>query len=74
MRIGIVKERRDHERRVAATPETVKRYKAMGLEPLVERGAGIAAAIVDEAYEGAGARLVDGPEEALACDILLKVQ
>jgi NAD(P) transhydrogenase subunit alpha len=74
MRIGIVKERRDHERRVAATPETVKRYKAMGLEPLVERGAGIAAAIVDEAYEEAGARLVDGPEEALACDVVLKVQ
>jgi NAD(P) transhydrogenase subunit alpha len=74
MRIGIVKERRDHERRVAATPETVKRYKAMGLEPLVERGAGIAAAIGDEAYEGAGARLVEGPEEALACGILLKVQ
>ncbi len=74
MRIGIVKERREHERRVAATPETVKRYKAMGLEPVVERGAGLGAAIPDELYEQAGARLVDGPGEALAAEILLKVQ
>ncbi|MCS6878704.1 MAG: Re/Si-specific NAD(P)(+) transhydrogenase subunit alpha [Geminicoccaceae bacterium] len=74
MRIGIVKERREHERRVAASPETVKRFKAMGLEPVIERGAGTAAAIFDEAYEQAGARLVDGPDEPLAADILLKVQ
>lgn len=74
MRIGIVKERRDFERRVAASPETVKRFKGMGLEPVVERGAGIEAAFLDEAYEQAGARLVDGPEEALTADILLKVQ
>ncbi len=74
MRIGIVKERREHERRVAATPETIKRFKAMGLEPVVERGAGLGSAILDEAFEQAGARLVDGPEEPLAADILLKVQ
>ena len=40
MKIGIPKERRDDERRAAASPETVKRYKGMGLEPVVEAGAG----------------------------------
>lgn len=74
MRIGIVKERREFERRVAATPETVKQYRAMGLEPLVERGAGVSAAILDDAFAQAGARLVDDPAEVLAAEIVLKVQ
>jgi NAD(P) transhydrogenase subunit alpha len=74
MKIGIPKERREHEQRVAASPDTIKRYKAMGLEPVVERGAGIGAAMLDDALMAAGAVLVDGPDEALAADILLKVQ
>lgn len=74
MRIGIVKERREFERRIAATPETVKQYRAMGLEPVVERGAGVSAAILDDAFAQAGARLVDDPAEALAAEIVLKVQ
>ena len=54
MKIGIPKERRGDERRVAASPDTVKRYKALGLEPVVEAGAGTGAAVSDEAFAAAG--------------------
>ena len=74
MRIGIPKERREHEQRVAASPDTVKRYKGLGLDPVVERGAGQGAAIPDQAFADAGATLVDGPDEVWASDIVLKVR
>lgn len=73
MKIGIPKERRAHEARVAAVPETVKKLVAQGQEVLVERGAGESAAYLDQAYEDAGARLVD-TSEALGADLVLKVQ
>ena len=55
MKIGIPKERRDDERRAAASPDTVKRYKGLGLEPVVEAGAGDGAAVADQAFADAGA-------------------
>jgi NAD(P) transhydrogenase subunit alpha len=73
MKIRIPKERRLPERRVAASPDTVKRYKALGLEPVVEAGAGIGAAVLDEAFAAAGATLGD-EAAAFAADLLLKVQ
>ena len=73
MKIGIPKERRPDERRVAASPDTAKRLAGMGHEILVERGAGAGAAFTDEAYAGAGASIVDGAT-ALAAEIVLKVQ
>ena len=45
MKIAILKERRPHETRVAATPETVKKLKALGAEITIEAGAGTAAAV-----------------------------
>ena len=54
MRIGIPRETRDSETRVAATPETVKKYVAAGHEVLVEQSAGLAANFTDQAYEQAG--------------------
>lgn len=73
MKIGIPKERREDERRVAASADTVKRYKGLGLEPVVEAGAGQGAAIADQAFADAGAVLAD--EAAVwECDIVLKVQ
>ena len=45
MKIAIPKERRPHERRVAATPDTVKRFVQMEVEVCVETGAGENAAI-----------------------------
>ncbi|HEX6016234.1 MAG TPA: NAD(P)(+) transhydrogenase (Re/Si-specific) subunit alpha, partial [Geminicoccaceae bacterium] len=61
MKIGIPKERRADERRVAASPDTVKRYKALGLEPVVEGGAGLGAAIPDQVFADAGATIADDP-------------
>jgi len=73
MKIGIPKERRPEERRVAASPDTVKKLKGMGHEILVEAGAGTGAAFTDEAYAAAGATLVNAAT-ALAAEIVLKVQ
>ncbi len=74
MRVGIPKERRDNERRVAASPETVKKMVALGVEVEVEKGAGLGAAISDQAFADAGATLVDDAAAAWAGDIVLKVQ
>ncbi len=57
MRVGVPKEIVPGERRVAIVPETIGRLP--GFEIAVERGAGTAAGYTDEAYEQAGATLVD---------------
>jgi len=75
MKIAIAKERRPHERRVAATPDTIKRYLQWGFDVSVESGAGEGAAIPDAAYAEAGATVAPTRAEALAgADIVLKVQ
>jgi NAD(P) transhydrogenase subunit alpha len=75
MKIAILKERRPHETRVAATPETVKKLKALGAEITIEAGAGTAAAYTDQAYLEAGANVVpDAAAAAAAGDILFKIQ
>ena len=75
MKIGIAKERRAHELRVAVTPDTVKKFIALGAEVAIETGAGLGSSYTDEAYAAAGAKVV--PDEAAAisdADIVLKVQ
>jgi NAD(P) transhydrogenase subunit alpha len=75
MKVAIVKERRAYERRVAASPDTVKRIVEMGLEIVVESGAGGDASFTDDAVAAAGATIVPDAASALAdADILLKVQ
>ncbi len=75
MKVAIVKERRVHERRVAASPDTVKQIVGMGLDVVVEGGAGNDAGFVDAAYEAAGAAIATDEAAALAdADIVLKVQ
>lgn len=73
MKIGIPKETRPNETRVAATPETVRKFKGLGLEVLVESASGAAAHFPDADYVAAGASIVSA-REALAADIVLKVQ
>ena len=74
MQIGIIKERRLDEKRVAATPDTVKKFIAMGLKVNIEKGAGITAAITDREYEEAGANILEDAERVLEnADIVLKV-
>lgn len=73
MRIGVVRETRSDEQRVAATPETVKKLKDKGHEVVVERGAGVASSILDADFAAAGAHLVDGAA-AWSSELVLKVQ
>ena len=74
MQIGIIKERRLDEKRVAATPDTVKKFIAMGLKVNIEKGAGITAAITDQEYENAGASILDDAQRVLEnADIVLKI-
>ena len=75
MIIGIPKEIMHEEARVAATPDTVKKYVADGHKVLVEKGAGIGALHSDEAYAAAGAQMCDGPQEIYdAAELILKVK
>ncbi|MBT5194402.1 MAG: NAD(P)(+) transhydrogenase (Re/Si-specific) subunit alpha, partial [Rhodospirillaceae bacterium] len=50
MKIAVLKERRADERRVAATPDTVKKFVGLGVEVTVETGAGDAAHISDDDF------------------------
>jgi len=75
VKIAIVKERRPHERRVAASPDSVKHMVGMGLEPVIESGAGADSFFADAAYSAAGATIAGDAAAALAAaDIVLKVQ
>jgi NAD(P) transhydrogenase subunit alpha len=72
MKIAIPAETEQGEPRVAATPETVKRYAALGAKVAVEKGAGEKAGIRDADYEAAGAETGSGV--AKDADIVLKVR
>jgi NAD(P) transhydrogenase subunit alpha len=75
MKIGIVKERREHERRCAVSPDTVKKYVGLGAQVAIETGAGLSAAITDDAFKAAGAEIVGDAGAALGgADLVLKVQ
>jgi NAD(P) transhydrogenase subunit alpha len=73
--VFIPRESRPGETRVAATPETVRRMIKLGLEVVVERGAGQGSSFPDADYEAAGARLTDDPATAAgAADVVLTVR
>ena len=75
MKVGIPKERRAGESRVAGSPEMVKKLVALGLDVAVEAGAGIGANIMDEAFADAGAKIVKDAAALYGdADIVLKVQ
>ena len=75
MKIAVLKECRPNEKRVAATPDTVKKMIKMGLSVVIEQGAGLYASIADSAYIDAGATVNPGFSELLAdADMVLKVQ
>lgn len=72
MRIAVARETDAQEPRVAATPETVKKFKALGAEVAVARGAGIASGIPDVDFEAAGATI--GDDVVGDADLILKVR
>lgn len=73
MRVGVAREKREGERRVAATPETVRQLTGLGLQVTIERGAGAASGHGDARYADAGAELVDRLQLS-ATDVLLHVR
>ncbi len=72
MRIAVARETDASEPRVAATPETVKKFIALGAEVAVARGAGIPSGISDADYEAAGAQI--GEDVTKTADLVLKVR
>src|SRR6476619_2607442 len=72
MVLGVPKETRPGEIRVAATPESIKKLVKRGFHVQVERGAGVTARYTDELYRAAGAEIVE-KSGALAAPVVLKV-
>ena len=73
MLIGIPAEIAAGETRVAATPETVKKLKALGHTLKIQSGAGLTASVTDAAYEAAGGEITNA-SGAFGCDLVLKVR
>ena len=65
MKIAIPKETRDSERRVAASPEVVRKLVGLGFDVAVEMGAGLNSSFIDEAYKEAGASIAKDAATAL---------
>ena len=69
----VPRERAPGERRLATTPDAVRRLTGLGLEVAVERGAGGHAHLDDQDFEAAGARLVDGPAPPAGAQLVARV-
>jgi NAD(P) transhydrogenase subunit alpha len=74
VKIAVLRETASGERRVAATPETVKKFVALGAQVAVEQGAGAAASYDDAGYEGAGATIGTRAATLKGADIVLGIQ
>lgn len=75
MKIAIPMERREHERRVAASPDTVKKFVGLGAEVVLEKDAGKRSSFSDQQYIDAGATIAGDATAALKdADVILKVQ
>jgi proton-translocating NAD(P)+ transhydrogenase subunit alpha len=75
MKVAVLSEDTGTETRVAATPDTVKRYRALGADVVVQAGAGVSAGIPDAEFEAAGAAIAPSAGDAARdADIVLKVR
>ena len=74
LRIAVMKERAPGESRVAMTPETAKKFAALGATVAIEQGAGLGASITDDAYREAGAEVGTSADVISGADIVLGVQ
>jgi alanine dehydrogenase len=74
MRIGVVKEIKPDEYRVALTPAGARELRQRGHDVLVETGAGAGSAFPDAEYAGVGARLTDVEDVWASADLVLKVK
>ncbi|MCE2961796.1 MAG: Re/Si-specific NAD(P)(+) transhydrogenase subunit alpha [Chitinophagales bacterium] len=73
MKIGVIKETKEYEKRVALTPDVCKTLIGKGFECLVEDGAGTASFLPNQSYSDAGATITDKKTISTSCDIVLKV-
>jgi alanine dehydrogenase len=75
MRVGIPKEVKDHEYRVAITPAGVKELVAHGHEVSIEKDAGVGSSILDDEYVAAGATIIGSADDVWAeAELVLKVK
>ncbi|MCE9507872.1 MAG: Re/Si-specific NAD(P)(+) transhydrogenase subunit alpha [Alphaproteobacteria bacterium] len=74
MKIAIAKDKLAAEKRVAASPETVKKMIALGAEVFVAAGAGTASSMTDDMYRAAGAKVVAEDEAYKDADVVLRVR
>ena len=75
MKIAVPKERRPHERRVAVSPDTVKKLKGLGFDVVVETGAGDGASQPDRVFAEAGATIAPDAASTYAdADVIFKIQ
>jgi NAD(P) transhydrogenase subunit alpha len=72
MLVAVPKEIRDGEKRVALVPDIISKLTRLGLEVVIESGAGIAAQASDDAYRAAGAQVVAG-DVLRSADVVLSV-
>ena len=73
-RIAVLRERANGETRVAITPETVKKFTALGAQVAIEAGAGLTASIADADYAAVGAEIGAAQAVVAGADIVLGVQ
>jgi NAD(P) transhydrogenase subunit alpha len=75
MKIAVAKEVDPTEPRVAATPDTVKKMKALGADVVVQAGAGVKSGVLDADYEAAGATIAPSAADAVRdADVVFKVR
>ena len=73
MQLAVIKDENDS--RVAIIPAAAKKYIELGLDVVVQKGAGEAAGFTDEEYHSAGAKIADDLENAVKnADIIIKVR
>ncbi len=73
MKIGVIKETRPNEKRVAVTPQIAKDFVGRGFEVIVEHDAGLASHFQDKDYEEAGVRTADKKTVFEQSDIIVKI-
>lgn len=75
LKIAIPKETAEFEKRVAASPETVKKFVSMGCDVVIQSGAGEAASFLDDDYKAAGAKIINSAADIFKdADVVLAVQ
>ncbi|MCF6408765.1 alanine dehydrogenase [Pseudalkalibacillus salsuginis] len=74
MRIGVPREIKNNENRIAMTPAGVVNLKSSGHKVFIERDAGLGSGFTNEQYQEAGAEIVDSAAEAWSTEMVMKVK